>query len=66
MNRVFQIDSDRAGRDNAANGFANLACIVRKTGLDIRTHRNCNDASDTRDRRDHFIARHRFAVRIAD
>ena len=66
MNLIFEVDSDRAGVDDAANGFGDFACVVRKAGLDIGRDGNRHDASDACNRVNHLVARNRLAVGIAD
>jgi hypothetical protein len=66
VNLVFEVDSHRARVDHAAHGFGKLASVVREAGLDVSRDRNRYDASDTRNRGNHFVAGHRLAVGVAD
>ena len=66
VNLVFEVDADGAGVDHSANGFGEVASVMRKAGFDVGSDGNRHDASDTRDRGDHLVARHRLAVGIAD
>ena len=47
VNLVFEIDSDGAGVDDAANGLGDFVGVVGKAGFDVRRDGKRHDASDT-------------------